>query len=336
MILKPQQFDNDETVVTLGFKESYDELWGRNFNKKRIACNNNGDVRIEDLAIFPDDNYLIKMCTFGKKYVSMMDFNPKSNSISKERIDVKNHMYTTIDLKSGKCEQWGSHTRSPLYSSTDYWFDVGELDFTNYPQTIYLSPKDKMYNTSKLRHCFLGFDLNDIQASIYGTENSLQIGYTKCVGLLTSFFTQWSYSIPFDSFVIIDTDKGFNVPIFKYLNIFGKNVGKMTYAKYVNAISNVFEILKRNCEYEKKHLRINIFTSAYTTVIKIHDKQQKGFTMDFNLNASDHFNSIMANVESEGYDWGLSEECGTMMSTDNYNITDEMIQAYNVECESIC
>ena len=338
MIIRPQLIDKSGSTSSLGFIESYDPLWGRNFSKKRIACNKAGDIRVEDITIYPDDKYLVKNCAFGKRISSYIDSDTKSLV---ERVSMKNHMSTTIDLKTGECIQWGSDSRSPLYKTTGYWLTAGETELEvaeNGPSDMMsLNPNDTIYSTTKLRHCFTGFDLEAIRSSIYATENILQIGFSKCVGLLNAFFTQWSYAFPFDSFVILDTKHGFNVPGFKYFSIFNKDIGKKMYAKYVKSISAMFELLKRNCEYEKRDLRIYVFTSAYTTVIKIHDKDGRGFVLDeLNLNASDHFNSVIQNMESDGPNWLISEECAAMMHTNNYDVTDTMANTYVGDIETIC
>ena len=134
---------------------------------------------------------------------------------------------------------------------------------------------------------------------------------------------------------MIDTKYGFNVPNFKYFNVFDKDTGKQMYAKYIKSLSIMYDIFKRNCDLEKKDLRINVFTSAYATVIKIHDKNQKGLTMDLNLNASDHFSSIISNMESTGSNWLISEECGSIIGNDNGDVTDEMTQVYCNDIETI-
>lgn len=335
MIIKPQVFDKSG-ASSLGFVESYDTLWGRSFDKKRIACNSSGDIRVETIKIYPDDKYLVKECGFGKRISSIVD--DKSKSLV-DRVAMKNHMVSTIDLNTGKCVQFGSDCRSPSYDNTGWWLTAGDTSYEfeeNGPNdTMTLNPNDTIYSTTKLSHCFTGFDLEAIKSSIYGTENLLQIGYAECIGLLSAFFTQCSYSFPFDSFVIIDTKYGFNVPNFKYFNIFDRDTGKKMYAEYIKSLSKVYDILKRNCELEKKDLRIFVFTSAYSTVIKIHDKTAKGLTMDLNLNASDHFSTIISNIENRGTGWTLSEECGSIIFNENGYITDEMTQVYGEDVESV-
>ena len=335
MIIKPQMFDRSG-AMSLGFIESHDDLWGRSFDKTRVACNDSGDIRVETIKIYPDDKYLVKECGFGKRVNSIID--TKSRSLI-DRVAMKNHMVTTIDLNTGKCIQYGSDCRSPSYTATGFWLTAGDTSYEfeeNGPNDMMtLNPNDTIYSTTKLSHCFTGFDLEAIRANIYGTEDSLQIGYSECVGLLTAFFTQWSYSFPFDSFVVIDTKYGFNVPNFKYFNVFDKDTGKQMYAKYIKSLSIMYDIFKRNCDLEKKDLRINVFTSAYATVIKIHDKNQKGLTMDLNLNASDHFSSIISNMESTGSNWLISEECGSIIGNDNGDVTDEMTQVYCNDIETI-
>lgn len=329
MILKPQIVPTvDNYPLKPGFKESYDDLWGKLFEKRRVACNKLGDVRIEKITIYPEIKLLTKECSFGKKRYDSV----KPDSVCMY-FDAKNNMYTSIDLNSGKCVQWGSDCKSPSYNCTGYRLYAGYSEEPEpTPCFISLDSSDQIYSTDKLEFCFTGFDLESRKADIYCAENSLQMGYTSCVGLLTSFFTQWSYSFPFDSFVIFDTSKGFNIPEFKYLNIVDKELGQKMYTEYIKSISRVFDIIKRNCEIEKKNIRIYIFTSAFTTVIKIKDH---GLTLDYNLNASDHFDTIISNVESDGAGWCMSEECGAIMGTDNREISSDMYCQYILDIENI-
>ena len=286
------------------------------YSKKRIAGNRNGSIRIEEMDIYPYQKMLVKKCSFGRK----------SKIFGKEIVDLKNTMYSTIDCETGKLIQHGSSNLSPFGD----WMSAG-LETEPLKDRVYLDENCPFYEATDLNDCFTsGYDMNSVKADIYANEDVLQMAYSECVGLLTSFFSQWNYGIPTDSFIIIDACKGvFNVPKFTYLNIVDREQGKKMYAYYIKHISEMVELLSRNCELSGKKLRILVFNSVYTTVIKIKDLENKGLNLRYSLNASDHFSSIVHNVESlSGDKWSMSEESGVILKPDMGKVSDSMIYSY--------
>lgn len=323
MLIRPQVIEKDARILSnnrLGF-ERLETEFGEVFSKKRVAGNKNGTVRVEELDIYPEGNFMVKKCLYGKR----------TNRYGNNEVTLKNTMYSTVDCGSGELLQFGSTNLSPYGD----WMYAGSHEYPE-REKIILSGEENFYESNRLNDCFTsGYDLSSIKSDIYANEDVLQIAYNDCVGLLTSFFSQWNFGIPTDSFVIIDTLRGeFNVPKFTYLNIVDREHGKKMYAYYIKHVSSVVDLLTRNCEMYKKKLRIMVFNSAYTTVIKIKDLENKGLRLDYNLNASDHFSSILHNMVSGNDKWILSEESHVILKPDMGVVSDKMIDSCDCQIAS--
>jgi hypothetical protein len=324
LIIKKSKNDDVTTTFKNGYKIIEDPLKGNCFYKKRIAIDNEGNCRIEKCEICPELGYLIKDCSYGKK---IKTFDPSlSNGIR-----ISKSMYTTIDLKTGAKLQWGADTLAPtaLYCDPHYFFS-GLYDEPS-PDLIFVDDGDIVYKTDKIINPFMSdaLEFSDVLSKIYIEEDTLQIGYTKCIGLLISWFTQWSFEYPFDSYIIIDTKTGtFNVPEFKSLNFIEKDYIKNIYKEYLKGLSNLTRLLKYNCDKENKRLRILIYSGSYSTVIRIKDIDHKEIVIDHNLSGSDHFQSLIYNLISDGFKYNISEEAYNVVNSSNGDISEDMISSY--------
>lgn len=324
MIIIPK---SDKSTDLPSFKNGYkiieDPLRGNCFYKKRIAVDNDGNCRIEKIEIYPELGFLIKDCSYGEKIKS---FDP----LLKSGIKINKSMYSSIDLKTGSKLQYGADTIAPTAPMFEPSYYFSGMYAEPSPEIAFIEDGDIIYKTDKLISPFNSSgDYSIAEERIYAQEDQIQIGYTKLIGLLYSWFTQWSFEYPFDSFVIIDTKSGtYNIPEFKYLNFIEKDYAKNIYKEYLKGLSKLTKLLKYNCDKEKRNLRILVYSGSYSTVIRIKDINHKELIIDNNLSGSDHFISLIYNMISDGFKFNISEEAFNIVNLSNGDISEDMISSY--------
>lgn len=311
MLIRPQTQTKDCLYKTNGFKEIVNDSGDKVFIKTRYACDNSGNVREEKLQIFPELNNILKISFFGKRLnKSIYDKSP---------FHIKNGMYTIHNLDDGKLIKWGSES---AVVDQNYVF-AG--DYSDKSLNYRYIDNSEVYSTKLDDGSYRNKDY--IKSIIYASEDNMQMGFTKSIGFINSFFSQWSYSNPFDSFVIIDGKHGtFNIKSFKYFEFMDKSTIYKIYSDYLQSISKLSTLFKRNCEIEKRNVRILIFTSAFCSVIKFIDMDHNMFIIDSKINASDHLNSLSDNLISDGYKYVFSEEANCLINSSNGDVTDKIIE----------
>ena len=323
LILPKTDKDSKLTEFKNGYKIIEDPINGNCFYKRRIGIDNSGNCRIEKIEIYPELGFMIKDCSYGEKIKS---YDQSLNG----GIRINKSMYTSIDLKTGAKLQWGADTLAPLalFVEPSYLFSGYYGDPS--PDLAFIEEGDIIYSTNKLSDFTKRSTEYDVAKNkIFSEEDFLQMGYTKFIGLLTAWFTQWTFEYPFDSFVIIDTKTGtYNVPEFKHLGFIEKDYIKNIYKEYLKELSNLSKLLKYNCDKENRHFRILVYTGSYSTVIRIKDIDHKGIVVDHNLSGSDHFLSLVYNMISDGFKFNISEEAFKIVNTSNGEVSQDMISAY--------
>ena len=307
---------------SLNFEVSKDFYGNVYFHKKRIGVNDKGAFRCEEINIFPKTKTLIKETTFGsfdpKDELNLLGRN--ANSISRIR--------STLDLKTGKLVEWGSESPIPSNNGSRNFQVLGFLNTNMYGHHIRY--EDKFYQTDKIENGDESFDIDSVKFKIYGTEDNLQMGYIETVGLMETFFSQWSFDYPFESSIIIDSKDGFNIVKLKYLKgILEEEAALKLFSDYLTGLDKLTELFKYNCFKEKRHIRVYVYTSAFCAIIKIHDCDHREIKLDSIISGSNHFKTLIFNKASNPNYYDFSEEAGIILRTRHGNISDEFIKSLN-------
>jgi hypothetical protein len=231
-------------------------------------------------------------------------------------------------MMTGECIDYGINSQTPNFTDNKTYQLLGNnYDNSN---TYIIQDTDRIYPSNYVDE-FLHistFDPNSIINKVWSAEEVLQMDYTDLIGLLDSFFTQWGFNFPFDSYIVIDTKTKQFTPKFTYLNgIMDKNSVLPLFAAYVREISKLVEYISRCCEiFDNRHFRIKIFTNAFVSVIVINDIDYKEIEYKLNPSNCDHFRSLVNNkLACRSY--GLTEAASILFNTKNKNISDEILQS---------
>lgn len=294
----------------------------RSVGKRRIAVSPKGTVRIEEINIDPRNKTIIKSCKFGRMINSNYEFS--------KRINVTNEVVVVNDLLSGEVIDYATKAPIPNFSDSKTYQLINKNLYVIADKSYYLiQPEDRIYQSKHVDPLFIHeecFDPQTISLGISGIEDSMQLSYIECVGLLDSFFTQWGYSFPFDSTVIIDTKHKEFTPKFTYAKgLLDEQTALGLYATYAKEISKLVDILCDSKDIQNRNFRIKAYTNAFSCIISISDLDHKEISFDLNSSCYDHYRTLVNN-KLACRDYDLTEQAGVIVLNKNGDISSDMLE----------
>lgn len=310
MLIKPFNPIKEKEIIKInnGYKLHKDG----SLSRRRIATNiNHNFARIEEIKIVPKLNKILKTCTFGQ-------FNTPNY------IDTISWMGSSIDMESGEIIDFGAY--SPIPNTSNYF--TSQLLGDYMPQsTIRVKDSDNIYVTNLINSKENLSNYEFLNYTIFGTEEYFQMNYNDIVGILDSFFSQWGFNYPFDSYVIIDTYSKTFTPKFKYLKgMLEESTAFKLFSLYTKSISRLVDLLSYHSEMSKRKFRIKVFTSAFMSVIRITDLEHKEINLTLTPSASDHFQTIINNCIAEK-NFSVSENAECLMGSNAKEISLDMMNS---------
>lgn len=322
MLIKPfrQEDYKPSLVLKGGFVKNYN---GSEFKRRRVFSNNSGSVRIEEIIVNTEKKTIVKKCIFGEFDRSPLNFG--------NIINVDDVMSVTLDLKTGNRLRFNTYSGIPNNSRSITGQIVGYIS-EPIPKSVMLNKNDIVYNTDYIDDLYhTEYDKQNILYKIYAIEDIFQMSYSELIGFTSAFFSQWGFSYPFESSIIIDTkSEEFSIKSFKYLQgVIEKDLITQLFASYVKDLSNLTSLVSYNAERENRHFRMLIYSTPFVSVIRIKDMNHpKDINGTFYPSASNHFRSMINNAASKsGYD--LTEEAGYILTNNNGDISSEILESIN-------
>lgn len=317
MIIRPKQKLDEDDYITdrFGFKIENSSL-----SKHRFAVNGNS-IREESLLILPNKKLMVKEISIGSLSIDY-------GSILGRPYYPGNRCRIVYDLDSGKLIEWG--VSSGLPSTSGYKSDqlLGLISADNPVKQIHHS--NDIYCTKFIEPSKNYYDIEHRASSIYSIEDDFQLPYTEFIGLINSFFSQWTFDLPFECTVILDSKLGFTIKNFRYLkNIIGYDIIIKRAGEFVKQLDKLAYLFKRNSEVWNRDLRVTVFMGAFCSIVRIHDKEHKAISLDSTISGCNHFESVVMNMAANPSNYPFSEEAGILLGTKFGNITDEIIGSIN-------
>ena len=321
MLIKPFRQENNEPPIILkgGFVTNFDRS---EYKRRRVFSNKSGSVRIEEIILNPKKKIITKNCVFGEFDKSSLNFG--------NIVNVDDEMSVTIDLKTGKRMSFSTYSGIPNNSKSITGQTIG---YVTYPinRVISLNDNDVVYNTDYIDDLYhTEYDKESILYKIYAVEDLFQMSYSELVGFTSAFFSQWEFSYPFESDVIIDTkSETFSIRNFRYLQgIIKKEVIGCLFKSYAEDLSDFTRLASYNAKKEKRDFRVLVHSTPFVSIIRIKDLIYNDICETFSPSASNHFRAMINNATSEsGYD--LTTEAGCIINSNNGDISAEMLESIN-------
>lgn len=310
MLIKP--FSPIKEKETIRLSNGYKVHKDGSLSRRRIAtCNNRDFARVEEIKIVPRLGKILKTCTFGQ-------FNTPNY------IDTISWMESSIDMESGEIIDYGAY--SPIPNTSNYF--TSQLLGDYMPQnTIRVKNSDNIYVTDLINSEDKLSNYEFLNYAIFGAEDYLQMNYNDVIGILDSFFSQWGFNYPFDSYVIIDTYSKTFTPRFKYLKgVLDESTALKLFGLYAKNISKLVDLLSYHSEMNKRKFRIKVFTNAFMSVIRITDLEHKDINITLTPSATDHFQAVINNCIAEKH-FCLSENVECLMGNNAKEISLDMMNS---------
>lgn len=310
MLIKP--FSPIKEKEFIRFNNGYKLHKDGSLSRRRIAtCTGRDFARVEEIKIIPKMSMIVKTCTYGL-------FNTPNY------IDTISWMGSSIDMESGEIIDYGAY--SPIPNTSNY--HTTQLLGDYMPKTtIKINDSDSIYVTNFINSEDNLSNYELLNYKIFGMEDYLQMNYNDLIGVLDSFFSQWGFNYPFDSFVVIDTYSKTFTPKFKYLKgVLDESTALKLFGLYAKSISKLVDLISYHSEMSKRKFRIKVFTNAFMSVIRITDLEHKGINITLTPSASDHFQTIINNCIAEKH-FDLSENAECLMGSNTKEISLDMINS---------
>lgn len=318
MLIKPFRQEYEPSITLKGgFVKNQNTS---EYKRRRVFSNKSGSVRIEEININPKTKTIVKNCIFGEFDKSPLNFG--------NIINVDDSMSITLDATTGKRKNFNIYSGIPNNSNSMTGQIVGNI-YSPIPKTIALDKNDIVYNTDYIDDLYhTEYDKEKILYKIYAIEDIFQMSYSELVGFVSAFFSQWEFSYPFESEIIIDTkSEVFDIKSFKYLEgVIEKEIMMTLFASYTRDLSNLTALLSYNAKKENRNFRVLVYSTPFVSVIRIKDiKYPKEINETFSPSASNHFRSIINNVASKS-DYDLTEEAGYIITNCNGDVSSEILE----------
>jgi hypothetical protein len=306
--------------------EYYDEFGNRYKDIiKRLSYNEEDKIaRFEKIAFIYEDDImseprLYKECAVG----------PIKTHKEEEYVKFRNYTYSITDINSGKYLSSGGFCDYPSENEKcDSYVIYGYMNML-VPNNIMMKDESikKIPSPSFKSIDFTPFTIN-CEANYF--ESKYQLPYTDTFGLLSSFFSTWTYSYPFECYVHIDVKrKCFNIPKISYLPYIEKEAIKEIYANFINEVSNISTFLCNVIIKERRDISIKIFLHPFGSVMKIFDNDYKRSETFYNHNST-QVQSIMKNVKLEGLKYIGSEGLGLLESSIYKEPVDQALECCDI------
>jgi len=323
MIIRPKQkLDEDDEYITnkFGFKIKTGSNIESSLSKHRFAVNGNS-IREESLLILPKKKLMVKEISIGSL---SLDYG----SILGRPYYPGNRCRVVHDLSSGKLIEWGVSSELPSNSGHKSDQLLGFISDLNPIKQIRHS--NDIYCTKYIEPITNYYDIEHVANSLYSVEDSLQLPYNEFIGLLNSFFSQWTFDLPFECTVILDSKLGFTIKHFKYLKgIIDYDIMIKRAGEFVKQLDKLSDLFKRNSENWNRSLRVTVFIGAFCSIVRLHDNEHKAITLNSTISGCNHFESVIMNTANNPDDYPFSEEAGLLLKTKFGNITDEIMSSIN-------
>jgi hypothetical protein len=216
-----------------------------------------------------------KQSFFGDKY-------------SNESIMLNDHFSIIMDKQTGDIIDYTSSNNTPYMSFPREYNNISRDIVQDQPRTIAQFKDHVTLNDAGLsdnNHIFLTIDI---------FQNEFQLPFISTIGSILSFFSTLSLSLPFELSCIIDSDIGFNIVSLKTRKLYKRSVIEQM-NKHYNLFNVIYDQIKKECNKEKRSVRVYVYTHIYGIYVKFINKNHPHITFVYNLNLTDHHKILQAN-----------------------------------------
>jgi hypothetical protein len=292
-------------VIIRPFKEAapetydvyYDEFGNQmqDIFKRLLISHPNKSGRMEKLTkVFNSEDGTD--CLFKECGVGSIEVRNGENELSFE-----DYSCLVTERKTGDYIMNGGWTPRPLPTSNFSTDGITHLEVGYIPYPVFcFAPLDSREWTIKEHKPFNApwfiDDLIDSEVNSY--EMIFQLPYVDTIGLINSFFTTWTYTHPFEAYIIIDMKrKLFNVPKLRFHPGISKEVMTAIYIKLLTDIDILINYVYRVMEKEKSFYSIKVFLYPFGSIIRLHLEDYHEYKY---LNSPDQVKSIIKCVRAGG------------------------------------
>jgi hypothetical protein len=298
MIIRP--FEKKEKEAAKKNEVYYDEFGNMNYDifKRLVLSPRNRCGRMEKQTRVinheDDTNVIFKECAVGsletRNETTELSFNDYSCLVT--------------DYESGEYIASGGWNPCPVYGHLrNPYIESGYLPFPIYG---FVPIDDISWNrkiNQKLNYYYFIESLIDSEINSY--ENILQLPYADTIGLVNAFCTTWTYTFPFEAFILIDSKrKQFNIPRLKSLPGTSNDILKKIYIKLLKDAGRLSEYLSYIINKERNYYIFRLFIHPFGSTIEISNPYIKECRY---LNNPDQVRSVIKNARAGGNKYSYSE-----------------------------